>query len=143
MNPEKPDSFALVLRNSVSLPLSFPAPASLQISYLESLGLPSKGIENMASISKPILGRSVDELKAVVDWLHGEGLEGQTLGGFLRAHPQLLSYSPAGDHLERGNARAAVTFGQRDGRRVAGLVQWREGATFGTAPVSPQPPQKA
>lgn len=96
----------------------------------------------MASIYKPILGRSVEELTAVVGWLRGQGLDGKPLCDLLLSHPQLLTYAPAGDHLERGPARAAVTFGERSGRRVAGVVQWREGAAFGTAPLSPQAPQR-
>lgn len=117
----------------------------MQINYLTGLGIPNRGVENMASISKQILGRSVDELKAVVDHLQKEGLSGKALADFLLANPTLLNYTPSADGsaLEKGPARAAVTFGERDGKKVAGLVQWREGTVFGTAPVSPERPKKA
>ena len=119
----------------------------LQINYLtNTVGIPLRGVENMVSISKSILGRDAGELEAVVRWVEGQGLwEGQgnrKMIDFLVANPTLLNYTPNGDVLEKGAARAALTVEERGGRKVAGLVQWREGAVFGTAPVAPQKPQK-
>ena len=117
----------------------------MQINYLTGLGIPTRDVENMASISKLFLGRSADDLKQVVEFLQKEGLEGKTLIAFLIANPPLLNYTPAADGscLEKGSTRASLTFGERDGKKVAGLVLWREGTAFGTAPVAPEKPQKA
>lgn len=96
-------------------------------------------------MNKQILGSTVDELTAVVSYLEKEGLSNQKiLKEFLMANSYILSYQPSSDGtcLEKGRARAALTFGERHGKKVAGIVQWREGASFGVSPVSPEPPQK-
>lgn len=112
------------------------------IRYLTGLGLPTHVIENMVSISKPILGRSVDQLEAVVSWVKRQGLGDAAALELLRAHPMLLTYDPAPDssYLQKGQARAALNFGKRNGLKVVGVVQWREGAAFKGPPVTPTPP---
>ena len=114
-----------------------------QINYLSSVGIPVPDIENMVSISKAILGRTPEELKAVVSWLEGKGLTGAALVDFLEAYPSLLAYSPAanGEYLEKSKARVSLVFGDRGGRRAVGITPWREGTVFGTAPVAPTRPE--
>ncbi len=55
---------------------------------------------------------------------------------------QLLTFevAPGGKQLARGAARAALDFDERGGKRAVGVTLWREGAAFGTAPVSPRAP---
>lgn len=103
-------------------------------------------VENMVSLNKQILGSSVEDLKSVVSYLEKDGVSNQkTIKKLLMANPYLLSYKPSSDGtcLEKGLARAALTFEDRkEGVKVAGIVQWREGTTFGASPVSPEPPKK-
>jgi len=115
------------------------------INYLTSLGMMSAEIENMVSLNKQILGCSVEDLKSVVSYLEKDGLSNQKfLKEFLMANPYLFSYKPSSDGtcLEKGRARAALTFGDRKGTKVVGIAQWREGTTFGASPVSPELPKK-
>jgi hypothetical protein len=103
-------------------------------------------VENMVSLNKQILGSSVEDLKSVVNYLENDGLGNhqKTLKEFLMANPYLLTYKPSSDGkcLEKGLARASLTFGERNGVKVAGVVQWREGTAFGASPVSPELPKK-
>lgn len=54
----------------------------------------------------------------------------------------MLTYAVAGDGkaLQKGAARASIDLSERQGRRVAGVSYWREGAAFQTAPVAPLKP---
>jgi hypothetical protein len=101
-------------------------------------------IENMVSLNKQILGFSVEDLTSVVSYLEKDGLGQKSLKELLMANPYLLSYKPSNDGtcLEKGLARAALTFGDRNGTKVAGIAQWREGTTFGKSPISPEFPKK-
>lgn len=110
------------------------------VSYLKSLGIPNHNVENMVFLCKDILGRSADEVKAVVEHIEGKGLKGETLINFLTSYPKLLAYTPNGDNLEKGKTRATVKSESRNGQEYWGVVFWREGAAFNTAPVSPQKP---
>ena len=106
----------------------------------------SAAVENMVSLCKLILGRSVEELTAVTDWLKQQGLHEKALNAILIQNPTLLMYAPAGDGncLEKGQARAAVTFGERGGTKVAGITMWREGASFASkSTLSLEEPHKA
>ncbi|PSC75702.1 regulator of CO2-responsive genes isoform B [Micractinium conductrix] len=106
------------------------------VSYLESLGIPTKSVENMASINKQILGQPVAKLQAVVEYVQRQGASGKTLVTLLEAHPALLTYyvSADGKHLEKGASRASADVQELNGRRVAGASYWREGASFASAP---------
>jgi hypothetical protein len=103
-------------------------------------------VENMVSLNKQILGTTVEDLQAVVSYLEKDGLGAnqKALKEFLMANPYLLSYKPSSDGtcLEKGQSRASLTFGERNGVKVAGIVQWRVGTSFGESPVSPSLPQK-
>jgi hypothetical protein len=135
--------FPLVHRSHF-LPLLLPS-LVFQINYLTGLGLSMAEVENMVSLNKQILGATVDDLKSVVSYLEKSGLSNQkNLNEFLLANSYLLSYKPSSDAtcLEKGLARAALTFGDRNGVKVAGVVQWREGASFGQSPVAPEAPKK-
>jgi hypothetical protein len=110
---------------------------------LAGLGLGCEDVENMAAICKPILARSPEQLRAVADWAVAGGVApGKELAHLLRQHPNLLTFEVAagGTQLARGAARAALDFGERGGKRAVGVTLWREGAAFGTAPVSPRAP---
>jgi hypothetical protein len=67
---------------------------------------------------------------------------GQALVRLLEAHPNLLTYSVSADgkRLEKGQARASIDVVQKDGKPVAGVSYWREGASFQSAPVAPYKP---
>lgn len=67
---------------------------------------------------------------------------GAALRSLLETHPNLLTYavSANGKQLEKGLARASVDLVEKDGRKVAGVSFWREGAAFATAPVAPLKP---
>ncbi|KAL4437086.1 hypothetical protein ABPG75_004225 [Micractinium tetrahymenae] len=112
------------------------------ISYLEGLGIPTKSVENMASINKQILGQPVAALQAVVDYVQRQGVTGAALRSLLEGHPNLLTYTVSADgkQLEKGRARASVDLVDKDGHKVAGVSYWREGAAFETAPVAPHKP---
>ena len=57
----------------------------------------------------------------------------------LRDNPKLLEYTldETGTFLKRGNARASV----EQWKDRLGVSYWREGASFGSAPVSPMVPR--
>lgn len=113
------------------------------VTYLMSLGISEHGVENMASLCKPILGRSVDELSAVVAFLQNKGISGKALVSFLIANPTVLTFSPSstGDYLEKGQTRVSVVFAERGGKQVAGITLYRADCVFGTAPVAPAKPE--
>lgn len=112
----------------------------MQIAYLESTGIPTFGVENMASICKGILGRSAQQVQAVVEWCQEKGVAPAALPALLEAHPQVLTYDVAADGscLVKGAARASLVFQEAAGKRRVGVTFWRENAAFGTAPITPQ-----
>jgi len=113
------------------------------INYLMSLGISLHGVENMVSLCKPILGRSVDELATVVSWLERKGVsDRKLLVRFLMANPVVLIYNPSSsdDVLEKGKSRISLALGERGGVTSVGIILYREDAAFGTAPVSPVKP---
>ena len=69
-------------------------------------------------------------------------ITGAALITLLEAHPNLLTYAVSADgkQLEKGQARASVDVAERNGRKVAGVSYWREGASFEGTPVAPYKP---
>ena len=68
---------------------------------------------------------------------------GPALVTLLEAHPNLLTYAVSADgkQLEKGQARASVDVVERgEGRKMAGVSYWREGASFEGTPVVPYKP---
>lgn len=99
-------------------------------------------IENMVSIAKQIFARSPEELGTIVEWLTKKGVAGEELAHFLESNPTVLTYSVSSNekYLENGKARISLVRVQQDGEQVPGIIQWRDGAQFATAPVSPRMP---
>jgi len=105
----------------------------------------------MAAVAPGIMARTADQAAAVADYCHKAGAETPgALATLLRDHPKLLEYDvdPAGAFLFKpamsggvggAVAKAAV---QVIGGRL-GVSFWRDGAQFGTAPVSPFAPASA
>lgn len=110
--------------------------------YLDSVGIRNRDIENMAASCRYLLHVPVLNMRAVVEYLQGLGIQGTLLNHLLVRHPKLLMYEPRDGLLVRDKARAQVeidpgTGGKTDSVRVH---VWREGATFDTAPIAPPHP---
>jgi len=117
------------------------------VEYLTGeLNIPNRRLENMVSICKGILGKTPTELKDTVDFIQSKGIDGDDLLKFLSSNPVVLSYSvsPSKEYLEKGKARMTLVLVQgKEGAQVPSIVQWREGAAFSTAPMSPNLPSKS
>ena len=114
----------------------------MQVEYLQSLGIKMNRIENMVSIAKQIFAKSPEELGTIVEWLAKKGVAGEELAQFLESNPTVLTYSVSSNekYLENGKARISLVRVQQHGEQVPGIIQWRDGAQFATAPVSPRMP---
>jgi len=62
------------------------------IDYLVSKSIPVHRVENMVSINKQILARTVAELKETVEYIEGKGLQGDELARFLETNPVVLRW---------------------------------------------------
>ena len=62
------------------------------IDYLVSKSIPVHRVENMVSINKQILARTVAELKETVEFIEGKGLQGDELARFLETNPVILRW---------------------------------------------------
>jgi len=115
----------------------------VQVEYLQSLGIKMNRIENMVSLAKQIFAKSPEELRTIVEWLTKKGVAAEELAHFLETNPTVLTYSISsnGSYLENGKARISLVRVQEHGEQVPGIVQWRDGAQFATAPVSPRMPR--
>jgi hypothetical protein len=104
----------------------------------------------MAAVAPGIMARDGPDVLALTAYLTGRGVTGEgAIASTLRDYPKLLEYAPAA-----GGAGGALTKAAGSGgvggavakaavEVVAGRVCvsfWREGAAFGTAPVSPLKP---
>ena len=113
------------------------------IEYLtNTIGIPNHRVENMVAINKQILGQRVENLRATIEFLQGKGITGDALVSFLETHPVILRYVPeAGQSylvLNRGEtldtkSRAKLV---REGEAEPSVVYYRDGAVFGTSPIS-------
>merc|ERR1712146_807366 len=74
------------------------------VEYLEGkeVGLDSRTICNMSSISPGILGRSVEQVKTVVNFLKKTGVPELYVRDLLRHHPSLLEYEVDVNLLAKG-----------------------------------------
>ena len=108
------------------------------IKVMHWAGVSADDVCYMAATAPGMLGRNTQEellpvLKHVRSKVAGKG----SVGAVLRDNPKLLEYTLLeGGVLARGNARASVDV--INGR--AGVSFWREGAEFGTSPLSPFTP---
>jgi hypothetical protein len=112
------------------------------IKCLTSLGIPNDQICNMVAMVPAIFGLDPDkQIKPVVDYIQSRGVSGSALVRVLELHPKLLTYSPDGKHLRRGKALAEVDVIEQDGKKLANVIYWREGAVFQSAPIAPAKPK--
>jgi hypothetical protein len=111
------------------------------IDYLVSKGIPIHRVENMVSINKQILARTVDELKETVEHVEGKGITGDELVTFLMTNPVILRYGPVDSSvlaLRRdggldAKSKASVV---ADPTGLKQCVYYREGVALGTSPIS-------
>ena len=110
--------------------------------YLIDQGITEGQLCNMASLCFSILGYGVeDHLKPVVEHLTSKGVT--DIPKLLSMQPKLLDYSVAedGSVLIKGKLRAAVKVEKKGGQNVVGVITYREGAAFQTAPLTPYSPE--
>ena len=111
------------------------------IDYLVSKGIPIHRVENMVSINKQILARTLDELKETVEHVEGKGITGDELARFLMTNPVILRYGPVDSSVlalrkadgpdARSKARVVTdAAGQKQ------CVYYREGVVLGQSPIS-------
>jgi len=115
-----------------------------QLDFLESQGIPSEKSEHMSALSWGILGRTPDQMAAVIDYLKGRGIK--DVATTLFQNPKLLEYDVAADgkELVKGAARIQVDVTDAEGGAHNVLVNfYRVGTTFKTAPISPWKPLDA
>ena len=113
------------------------------LAYLQGdLNIPLHRVENLVSLCKGVLARSPEQVRAVGEWLQSKGVAGPNLVALLAKYPIVLKYdvAPDGACLVSGAARASLVFREAGGRRFAGVTLWREGTSFGSAPVAPANP---
>jgi len=95
----------------------------------------------MVSLCYAILGYDVEShLRPVVDYLTKQGVT--NLPKLLTMNPRLLDYTVSADgkQLEKGKLKTVVKVEKEDGKEVVGIVTYREGASFLTAPITPYSP---
>eukprot|EP00887_Chlorella_sp_A99_P005319 scaffold1.g5319.t1 len=112
------------------------------IKYLtDTVGIPSKSVENMTAVAPDLLAAPLAQVQAIVEYAKAQGA-GAALVSLLEEHPKLLTYTLAAGSkvLEKGQARASVDLADRHGRKVVGVSYWRADAAFETAPVAPYKP---
>ena len=96
----------------------------------------------MVSLCYSILGHDVENhLKPVVEHLVSKGVT--DIPKLLSMQPRLLDYDVAenGSILIKGKLRAAVKVEKKGKQRIFGVVTYREGAAFQTAPLTPYSPE--
>jgi hypothetical protein len=103
----------------------------------------------MAAVAPGIMGRDGPDVLALGAYLSSRGVSGEgAIAATLRDHPKLLEYevSPGGGAALTKAAGAGGVGGAvaKAGVEVLGgrvcVSYWRQGAAFGTAPVSPLKP---
>lgn len=114
------------------------------IEFLTStIGIPNHRVENMVAINKQILGLSVEDLKATIEFIQSKGISGDALVTFLETHPVILRYIPEPGQsylvLNRGEARGKDTKTRAklvlEGQAPS-VVYYRDGTVFGASPIS-------
>ena len=105
------------------------------------MGISEGQLCNMVSLCFSILGYEVEgHLKPVISFLTSKGVS--NLPKLLTMQPKLLDYtvSEDGSVLEKGRLRASIKVEKKGEDEVVGVVIYREGAAFNTAPLTPYSP---
>mmetsp|Transcript_20572 Transcript_20572/g.52742 ORF Transcript_20572/g.52742 Transcript_20572/m.52742 type:complete len:221 (-) Transcript_20572:175-837(-) len=109
---------------------------------LANFGLSVSEMENVASRAPAVLATSGAQLRAVIDYLRSRGLSIEEARRQVVTYPRILLYAVSADGATLGFQQARMEVdvtGSDDSRRIV-VSQWREGAAFETAPVSPWRP---
>eukprot|EP00192_Tetraselmis_astigmatica_P019832 CAMPEP_0117665158 /NCGR_PEP_ID=MMETSP0804-20121206/9650_1 /TAXON_ID=1074897 /ORGANISM="Tetraselmis astigmatica, Strain CCMP880" /LENGTH=216 /DNA_ID=CAMNT_0005472531 /DNA_START=95 /DNA_END=742 /DNA_ORIENTATION=- len=115
------------------------AKAGEVVQALTGLGFRGPDVENICSRAPAVLGRSVNELMAVKDYMIAQGATEEEIRGLILKTPRVLLYDPVpgGKQLALGKARMELDVTTRGDKRLPVLTLYREGSVFESAPVSP------
>eukprot|EP01025_Chloroclados_australasicus_P045317 TRINITY_DN4954_c1_g1_i1.p1 TRINITY_DN4954_c1_g1~~TRINITY_DN4954_c1_g1_i1.p1 ORF type:complete len:182 (+),score=20.09 TRINITY_DN4954_c1_g1_i1:247-792(+) len=105
---------------------------------MEEVDLKAARAQHVCCIAWRVLDRDANAIRAVVDHLKSRGVSNP--GRLIFNYPKLLEYTPAGEELENGRARAKVTISGEGAEQQVLVSFYSANAKFNSAPVSPWSP---